>query len=507
MVVKTAVLKELETLYAKSGNQLCVLYGRPDLEKELLLKTFLQNKKAFYYRARYASPESQKQMMAEALEEKLQVRLQKYDYEEYFNRIKSGGPEKLILVIDEFSYIAKKDTDFINAVLKLKAKKLYPGPVMILLCSSVVSWVEKEMENCIGTDAVKKIDQTIKLSNLNFLEVVRVLPDYPVSECIRVYGVIGGVTGYINHWNPKVDLKTNICRQILSRNGYMYNKAENIIGASLRELSVYDTILACIAGGCDKLNDLYLKTGFSRAKISVYMKNLAASDIIEKAVSFETGGWENAKKGVYRIRDNYVNFWFRFIYPHLSALYMMSAEEFYDTYIEKAVSFETGGWENAKKGVYRIRDNYVNFWFRFIYPHLSALYMMSAEEFYDTYIEPGLNTYLNRYFVGVCMEYLWLLNLTGKLPLHIKKMGTWIGKTGNIDIIAQNEVRENLVGLCNWEKPQVTMEMCEELFANMKKAKISANYYFLFSASTFEQAVVEMAEQDKRFVLIDMSEL
>lgn len=82
-----------------------------------------------------------------------------------------------------------------------------------------------------------------------------------------------------------------------------------------------------------------------------------------------------------------------------------------------------------------------------------------------------------------------------------------IGKTGNIDIIAQNEVRENLVGLCNWEKPQVTMEMCEELFANMKKAKISANYYFLFSASTFEQAVVEMAEQDKRFVLIDMNEL
>lgn len=48
MVVKTAVLKELETLYAKSGNQLCVLYGRPDLEKELLLKTFLQNKKSLF---------------------------------------------------------------------------------------------------------------------------------------------------------------------------------------------------------------------------------------------------------------------------------------------------------------------------------------------------------------------------------------------------------------------------------------------------------------------------
>ena len=290
MIIRTAEIKPLEEEYQANGNRLVIYYGDENCQKEQLLKYFMQDKKAFYYRACPASEQQQRKMMGMQIEEQYDAAIKKYTYEECFNRIKSGGPEKLILVIDEFSYIAKKDTDFINAVLKLKAKKLYPGPVMILLCSSVVSWVEKEMENCIGTDAVKKIDQTIKLSNLNFLEVVRVLPDYPVSECIRVYGVIGGVTGYINHWNPKVDLKTNICRQILSRNGYMYNKAENIIGASLRELSVYDTILACIAGGCDKLNDLYLKTGFSRAKISVYMKNLAASDIIEKAVSFETGG-------------------------------------------------------------------------------------------------------------------------------------------------------------------------------------------------------------------------
>ena len=58
--------------------------------------------------------------------------------------------------------------------------------------------------------------------------------------------------------------------------------------------------------------------------------------------------------------------------------------------------------------------------------------MMSAEEFYDTYIEPGLNTYLNRYFVGVCMEYLWLLNLTGKLPLHKMKTGGSYESVGSI---------------------------------------------------------------------------
>lgn len=454
MVVKTSILKELENQFAQSGNQLCVLYGREDSEKELLIKAFVQNKKFFYYRARQTSAEEQLRQIGRELVVRFEMNLQKNTYEEYFNRIKSGGPEKLVIVIDEFQYIAKKDATFIEAMVKLRMKRLYPGPVQILLCSSAVAWVEKEMATCLGAEAAQKIDKKIKLTNLNFLEVVRALPEYPVSECIKVYGIIGGVPGYINRWNAKQDLKTNICRLILSRNGYMYGAAEALIGASLRELSVYETILGHIAAGHDKLNDLYQETGFSRAKISVYMKNLSAFDIIQKVISFETGGWENAKKGVYRIRDNYVNFWFHFIYPHLS-----------------------------------------------------ELYMMGVEEFYDRFIAPGLDAYLDRYFAEVCMEYLGLLGVVGKLPLKISRMGTWVGKEGNIDIIAQNDARQNMVGLCNWEKPELTMEMCEELFANMKKAKIAAEYYFLFSAKGFDAGVRELAEKDKRFILVDMNEL
>lgn len=454
MVVKSSVLKELETSFEQSGNQLHVLYGREDSEKELLIKAFIKDKKAFYYRARQVSPEEQLKQMGREIVSGFDVTLAKYTYEEYFNRVKSGGPQKLVVVIDEFQYIAKKDAAFIGAILKLKARRLYPGPVMILLCTSAVSWVEKELDGCFGEAAVKKVDRRIKIANLNFLEVVRALPEYPVAECIKVYGIIGGVPGYINRWNAKLDLRTNICRLILSKNGYMFGAAEELIGASLRELSVYETILAGIAAGHDKLNDLYGETGFSRAKISVYMKNLSAFDIIGKVVSFETGGWDNAKKGIYRIKDNYVNFWFRFIYPHLS-----------------------------------------------------DLYLLGAEEFYDRYIEPGLDAYLDRYFAEVCMEYLGLLGLVGKLPLKVVKMGTWVGKEGNIDIIAQNEVRQNMVGLCNWAAPELTMEMCEALFSNMKKARIGAEYYFLFSAKSFAPEVTAMAEKNRRFLLVDMNEL
>lgn len=453
MVVKATMLKELEDAYKQTGNQLFVLYGRADSEKELLIRTFVQKKKYFYYRARQASEQEQRERMGAELVKTFGVSLTKHTYEEYFNRVKSGDPSKLVIVIDEFQYIAKKDAAFMEALLKLKAKRLYPGPVMILLCSAAVSWVETEMRRTIGA-AEKAVDRRLKIKNLNFLEVVRALPDYPVGECIKVYGILGGVPGYLNRWNPRQDIRSNVCRLILSRNGYMHDAAETLLRDSLRELSVYETILAAIAEGNDKLNDLYLKTGFSRAKISVYMKNLSAFDIVQKVVSFETGGWENAKKGIYRIKDNYVNFWFHFVYPHLS-------------------------------------DSY----------------MMGAEEFYDTYIAPGLDDYIGRYFAEVCMEYMSLLGVVDKLPLKIVKMGTWIGKEGNIDIIAQNEIRQNMVGLCNWKEPLLTKELCEQLFHNMNLAKIKAEYYFLFSARGFAPEVQDMAEQDARFILVDMNTL
>ena len=49
--------------------------------------------------------------------------------------------------------------------------------------------------------------------------------------------------------------------------------------------------------------------------------------------------------------------------------------------------------------------------------------------------------------------------------------------------------------------------MCEQLFANMKKARIKADYYYLFSAKAFSEELMEKAKEDKRFVLVDMKEL
>ena len=453
MVVRNPELKKLETMYSETGNHLLVLYGREGCDKEALLRQFCKNKKYFYYRARKASQQEQLAQMGREVEKQYRVSISKYSYADFFNRIRSGDASKLIVIIDEFQNIAKRDEEFIKAIIKLKNKKLYPGPVLIILSSSSIAWIEHELDEKFG-DAVRKIDSRMKIDNLNFLDVVRSYPEYSVSDCVMAYGILGGVSSYVSRWDSKQDIRTNVCRHILSQDGFLFGEAEAYIGSELRELAIYDTILAAIAAGHRKLNDLYNVTGFSRAKISVYMKNLAAFEVVEKVNSFETGGWENAQKGIYQIRTNYVNFWFRFVYPHLSDLYMMKPELFYDTYIAKE-----------------------------------------------------LDDYMSRYFIQVCLEYLELLDMVGKLPIKIYKAGTWVGKTGNIDIIAQDSARNNLIGLCNWSKPHLTYEMCEQLFATMKKAKLKADYYYLFSAKEFDKLLLEKAKEDKRLVLVDMTEL
>ena len=453
MEIKNSDLKRLQEEYDKSGNGLVILYGRTGCQKEKLIREFVSDKKYFYYRCRQASAAEQCKMMGQEISRAFDVKLIKNTYDEYFNKVKSGGPDKLVIVIDEAQYALKKDEELIESLIKLRNKRLYPGPVLIVLCSSSIVWVEQDVEECFGSDA-KKIDSYIKLADLNFLEVVRHFDDMQVRDIIRIYGVLGGVPDYLDKWDINSTFKENICRLVLSEDGALFDEAQRVISNELRELSVYNTILATIARGQNKLNDLFHETGFSRAKISVYMKNLNHFDIVEKLVSFETGGWENAKKGVYQIKNTFVNFWFKFVYSHES-----------------------------------------------------KLYSMNSEDFYDTYIALELETYLNRYFRNVCMEYLSLLNQMGRLPVKVNKMGTWIGKNGHIDIVAQSSARERIVAVCNWENAALTVDMVQEMFLAMKQAKIQAEHYYLFSAKAFAPALVALAKEDRRFELIDMNEL
>ena len=447
MVSRTTEIKRLDSLYSDNKHQAVLVYGARGCMKEDLLMAFAKGKKSFYYRSRNISPELQLATFASDVKRQFNAAGTAQSYDEGFATIAEGIGDGGIVIIDDFEYIVKKDESL------LKAIEQYKQQLFIIVTASSLSWITNDIDALIGT---KKhlIDEHIKLEEVGFLDVVRAFPRYSVEESVTVYGILGGVPAYLNRWSQTKPFKANVCDNILNPDGYLFEEVNAILGGELRELTVYNTILSSIAAGNEKLNDLYNDTGYSRAKISVYIKNLAAFDIVSKVVSFETGGWDNAKKGVYRISNNLVNFYFHFIYPHLSELYVMKPDKFYDTYI---------------------RDELAN--------------------------------YLQRYFVNVCKEYLELLNKVGQCTVKIEKMGTWLGKAGTIDIVAQDSIRTNVVGKCNWKAREFSYKDYEELLDLMKQARINAKTIYLFSATSFDDRLVELSQEDESIVLVDMKEL
>ena len=93
------------------------------------------------------------------------------------------------------------------------------------------------------------------------------------------------------------------------------------------------------------------------------------------------------------------------------------------------------------------------------------------------------------------------------MPITLTKMGTWVGKSGTIDIIGQNAQRENVVGICNWKEDELSYDSYRNLQAQMKKAKITAKVVYLFSAKQFDEEIRELAKDNPQIVLVDMTEL
>ena len=170
-------------------------------------------------------------------------------------------------------------------------------------------------------------------------KVVAAFSYYSTKECLEVYAVLGGFPGLWVKFDDKKSVMDNLIDKFISEDSVLLREALFYVENELRETSVYFTILESLASGRQKLNDLYLHTDFSRAKISVYIKNLMELELVEKVFSYDTDGKSNTQKGIYRIQNPLVNFYFYFIYPNLSNLELMLADEFYDCYITPKFRF------------------------------------------------------------------------------------------------------------------------------------------------------------------------
>ncbi|MCR5420598.1 MAG: ATP-binding protein [Lachnospiraceae bacterium] len=449
-------LKTLQNYYNRNDNQIVVLYGDRYSGRHSLLREFLKGKDFYYYSARACSDEEQLKQWYDELKDTLPKKtVIKEGYTGVLSTMTSQKSDsgKRIIIVDEFQNMIKSGNGFMEAVVHGAHSKWNQESVMFLLCSSSVYWIENQMVDKLKELAFE-ISGLLRLNDLRFLEFTSHFKNYGMEESVEAYSIIGGQPMLWDLWDDNRTVSENICRLVLKEGAPLNEYGNHILPNELREPVVYNTILSALAQGKNKLNDIYKYTGFSRAKISVYLKNL---------IEFEM--------------------------------------------VTKIDSVNTAGRENVQKGIYRIRNPFVRFWYKYIFKNYSRLAFMNGEKFFARYIAPTFKSYTAYCFTDVCAEYLDILNQRDKLSFRYNQRGVWVGKVGTIDTVATDDNGRTLVALCNWENPLMSYADYEWLMFCVKQAKLDIDSVYLFSAGDFDLELKQEAMIKTNVKLIDGSQL
>lgn len=431
---RDAEIKVLTEYMNRNGSQMLILYGERGVGKTTLLSEFTRDyEDVICFDCSIVSEREQLYLWGQKMSSVLGDLPDYPTFSDIFGALgrQTEYSGKRVIIFDEFQNISKVSEDFTDYLFThLQTSR---RDVLIILCSSQVEWIENSMVKKFGLRA-KNISGFLKVKELSFAEFVREFKQFTLQECVEGYAVFGGFPAIWNLIDKKLSLEENIIRNVCNPAGRLHGYGVQTVESQLRETSVYNTILCALAHGKYKLNDLYQHTGFSRAKISVYIKNLMELGILEKDFSVDTEGRENLQKGLYGIKNRYVDFTYQFLFSNEAEL--------------------------SKLG---------------------------AEEFYRQRIRPDLKAYVQKTFAAICREYIESENRKNALPFPVKSVGKWTGKVGNIDIVATDENGRTIIGLCNWEKPMMKYEDYEWLLFCAKQAKLQVEYVYLISAGGFDE--------------------
>lgn len=449
----------LNNRYNSKGGQLIVLYGRRRVGKTETLREFCKGKEHVFYSCTECTDDQQLKAFSNRILSK-NVPAAKYikEFADWEHAMKSilELPEKgrKLLVIDEFPYMVKNNSSIPSILQNLWDSQFKDQNVMIILCGSAMSFIEKEIL-AEKNPLYGRATGILKMNEMDFYDAIKFFPNQPVQDKILSYAVLGGIPHYLKQFDASRSIEDNIKTNILQRGSILYSEVEFLMRQELRETTVYNTVIGAVALGNTKLNDIYQKTQIDKNKLTVYLKNLIDLGIIEREFPVSDGIKEQA---------------------------------------------------NIQRGLYQITDNFFRFWYAFVFPNVSELEAGDADGIYEYAVKPQLDEYTSHIFETICREYMRKLNVQNKLPFHFTKIGRWWDKQNELDIMATDKDKNHFIlGECKFKNSAFDLSELDNTIAKFKPGKKDGKvYYYLYSKSGFTDEVVKTAkEKDIRLVSVD----
>ena len=451
-------LNTLEKEYKRPGSSFVVLYGRRRVGKTALITQFISEKPALFFLATEESENSNRKILKEKIaaftgnELLKEAGIDNWDilFSEF---VKKETIEKKILVLDEFQYLCKANRSFSSILQRIWESILKTENIMLILCGSHMSMMESEALNYSSPLYGRRTAQ-ILLRQIPFRYYQEFYQNRTEEELCRFYSITGGVPKYIEQFEPYSDIYEAIKENILDRNSFLYDEPNFLLRNELGEVGTYYSIIKAIAAGHRKLAKIAENMEEKQNKISAYLQTLINLDILEREVPITEEYPEKSKKGLYRIKDNYILFWFKYIYPNISLI-------------------ESGQKEAVLE---QIRKN-------LIVNHVAHIYE------------------------DICLEKLRTINGSEKLGFLYNKSGRWWDNKNEIDIVALNSMgNEILFGECKYRQKKMDVNVLTELIDKAAlvpwKKENRVEKYVLFSISGYTEELIASAKQRGDVILM-----
>ena len=455
-------IKELEFLnkeYNKPNSTLVILYGRRRIGKTALIKEFGKNKDMIYF---LSTEESEKQnlkefknLVAENLKSDLIKEANIESWETIFKEIVNETKNKKVVVIDEFQYLGKSNSAIPSIFQKIWDEYLKDNNIMLILCGSFINMMETQTLSYNSPLYGRRTGQ-IKLKQIPFRNYREFFEkEIDGKKIIEKYAVTGGVPKYIESFNTNKNIYDEIQENILNKQSYLYEEPMFLLKNEVADVGSYFSIIKSIAAGNKKLGNIASNLSTNPTNLTKYLETLINLDILEREVPITEENPEKSKKGQYKVKDNYINFWFKFIYP-------------YKAFIEM---------DEYQVVMNKIKQNFIDNCVSYVYE-------------------------------DICRQKLLEMSINGEINETYDKIGRWWNNNEEIDIVGIDTNKNNIIfGECKYF---TNKKMDIDVYYSLKeKAKYVLwknndrnEKYILFSVNGFTKELVELAKRESNLLLL-----
>lgn len=439
-------LKTLDKLYRSNKFEFAVIYGRRRVGKTALINEFSKDKDTIFFTGVETNAKQNLENFSRCIMEyqtgfamdssfaSFQAAL------EYVFQL--AQKKRLVLVIDEYPYVARALKSFASTLQLLIDKNKDSSKLFLILCGSSMSYME---DNVLAYKAPLYGRRTaqLKIQPFDFFESCRYFENFSGEDKALAYGIMGGTPQYLMQLDDRLSIEDNIKNTHLNPASSIFEEPNNLLKQEVREPAIYNAVITAIATGASKMNEISGKIDEDTSVCATYIKNLISLGIVKKEMPY--------------------------------------------------------GEKSGRKTIYSIEDNMFRFWYRFV-PGNTSLISRGAADLAYSRIAPELSAYMGGVFEEICKQYLWRLLLAGKCAVSFTELGRWWGtnpKTRTqeeIDIMGTDK-DSALFGECKWTNDKVDLGVLETLVERSSLFHFKRTHFYLFSKSGFTKGCIDKAAE------------